>query len=372
MSINLLSKEAKLCVNYSVNVQKGESVLIWGSERAIPLIKEIYREVLRAGGHPITKIDFLEQEYIFYKEAQEHHLNYSDSFSLYYIQNIDIIIRIIGGNNIRELSNINYERFKKYKLAQNEIWKIFFQRQIDDKIKWLIVVYPSESMSQEAKMSREEFANLIEKACFLHKPDPITEWQTISRKQQKYCDYLEKIDELHIVGKKTDLIMSIKGRKWENCDGKVNLPDGEIFTGPIENSINGFITFPFPFLYLGKEIKNVTLKFKNGRVIEAKAEKGGGIINEIIKIPGCRRVGEIGVGLNYNLKQSLKNMIFGEKIGGTIHLALGIGYPKTGSKNLSFSHIDLICDMRIEGKIFADEKLIYQNGKFLIKNDRIK
>lgn len=362
MLLDLLSKQAKLIVNYSVGVQKGESVMIEGFVEAIPLIKEIFREVIRVGGHPTIKINLPEQEEIFYKEAQEHQIQYSDPLKLYYVQNLDVMIRILG-----ESKNTGkfIDRVNKNKLAQKEAWKVLFQRLREEKLRVTVTYFPSESIRQLTRMSKKKFALLFEKACLLHKEKPIAEWQSVSIKQQKYCDYLEKIDVLHLVGKGTDLAMSIKGRKWGKGDGKINMPDGEIYTSPIENSINGTITFAFPIVYFGKEIKNLTLKFKKGRVFKARVEKGQEVINKIIKMSGAKRVGEIGIGTNYDIRQFIKEPFFLEKVGGTIHLALGHSVPNTGGKNFSSVHLDFVCDMREKGQIYADEDLIYESGKFL-------
>jgi aminopeptidase len=366
MYFNVISKQAKLCVKYCVDVQKGESVLIWGPVEAIPLINEIYREVLRAGGHPITKIEVPGEEYIFFKEAQDYQLDYSNPFDLYYVKNLNIAIKIRGLSNTRELSNIDPEKIQRAQLAQMEFWKTFFERQGTSDLKWVVLPYPTIGMAQEASMSQEEFGALIEKTCLLDKSDPIEEWKAVSCEQQRFCDFLEKMDELHILSKDTDIKLSVKGRHWENCDGKKNLPDGEVFSAPIEDSINGTITYSFPGIYQSREIEGIALTFEKGKVIQAKAKKGQELLEKILKIPGARRVGEIAIGTNYNMTRFVKNMLFDEKIGGTLHMALGNGYPETGSKNRSAIHWDCLCDMRDDGQIFADGKLIYKKGKFFI------
>jgi aminopeptidase len=366
MHFRFLSKQAKLCVQYCVDVQKGETVLIWGSLKAIPLINEINREVLHAGGHPMTRIDIPGQEFIFYKEAKEHQIKYSNPFDLYYVKNIDITVKIRSISNTRQLSNIDPEKIQLSQLAQVDFWKTFFSRQGTGDLKWIVLPYPTEGMAQEANMSQEEFADLIEKTCLLDKEDPIKEWKSVSLKQQKYCDYLEKVDKIQVLSHNTDLTLSVKGRHWENCDGRKNLPDGEVFTAPIEKSINGVITYSFPGIYQQREIEGITIRFEKGKVIEATAKKGQDLLHEILKIPGAKRVGEFAIGTNYNMKTFVKNMLFDEKIGGTLHMALGNGYPETGSKNRSAIHWDCLCDMREEGKIITDGELIYEKGKFLI------
>lgn len=364
---SILSKYAKLVVNYCVNIKKDDTVLIWGPVESIPLINEIYREVLKSTeGHPYTQIIVPEQDYIFYKEAKEHQIEYSNPFQLYLVNHVDVAIKINAPSNTRELSNINPEVIKKVQLAKMNFWKSFFQRQATGELVWTSLQYPTDGMAQEANMSKEEFGDFINKTCFLDKEDPIAEWQSVSQQQQKYCDYLEKGDQIQVIGEGTDLTLSVKGRKWENSDGKKNMPSGEIFTGPIEDSINGIITFSFPGIYQSRIVEGIVLKFENGQVIEASADKGQDILDQILKIPGAKRAGEFAIGTNYNMTRFIKNIAFDEKIGGTIHMALGNGYPETGSKNQSAIHWDLICDMRKSGKIFADGKLMYENGKILI------
>jgi aminopeptidase len=362
-----MSKYAKFVIDYCVEVKKGDISLILGPSEAIPLITELYREVLRAGGHPTRPfIDIPGQEYIFYTEAQDHQLEYTDQLDLYALKNIDVLIMILGNMNTRELTNISPEKIQKKRIAFGKVMSVFYQRAATGEVKWTQVPYPTISMAQEAKMSQEEFANLIERTCFLDKPDPIAEWNDIAEKQKKYCDYLSKVDNLRIVSKNTDISMSVKGRTWISSIGKANLPDGEVFTGPIENSVEGIITFSHHAFERSHVMEDVKLEFRKGVVIKATASKGQEILDTILNIPGAKYVGEIAIGTNWAHTTFVGNIQFDEKLGGTVHLAIGNGYPETGSKNESSIHKDLLCDMKEEGKIYADGKLIYEKGKFLI------
>ncbi len=366
MSLEFLNKEAKLAVNYSVKVQKDETVIIMGSVEAIPLIKEIYREVLRAGGHPYTKLNIEGLEYIFYSEAEDFQLDHIDFLKLYAIKKFNVLISVRSVQNTRELMGVPAHKIQRNTLTNTEYKRTFFSRQGTGELKWVVVPYPTIGMAQEAGMSREEFAQYIKTSCFLDKPDPNAEWEKVRRDQQKYCDYLMGVDKLRIMGKNTDLSASVKGRKWINDCGLDNLPDGEIFTGPVEDSLEGKITFSFPGIYNNREIEGIELEFENGEVVRANAKKGSDLLNELLKIPGVTRVGELAIGTNYNMTKFVKSMLFDEKIGGTLHIALGNGYLETGSNNVSSLHWDLLCDLREGGEIYADGKLIYKNGKFTI------
>ena len=367
MILNYLTTYAKLIVNYCVDIKKDDKVLIWGMVDSIPLINEVYREVLKnTDGHPITRITIPGQEYIFFKEAKKHQLEFSNPFDMDMVRNLDVVIIIRGAYNTRELTNISPKIIRKAQVAQVEFFKTFMERQATGELQWTIVQYPTHGAAQEADMSKEELADFIVKICFLDKDDPIAEWQAVSKFQEKYCDFLEKVDQIHVVGIGTDLTLSVKGRTWENSNGKKNMPSGEVYTSPIENSINGTITFSFPGIYQSRLIEGIVLKFQHGEVVQAIAQQGQELLDEILKIPGAKRAGEFAIGTNYNITKFIKNIAFDEKIGGTIHIALGRGYPQTGSKNRSAIHWDLLCDMRKEGRIYADGTLIYDKGQFII------
>jgi aminopeptidase len=197
------------------------------------------------------------------------------------------------------------------------------------------------------------------------KKDPISEWKKIRKEQEKVCNFLNKTNKIHIVGPDTDLTFSVKDRKWLNCSGDKNMPDGEVFTGPIENSANGKIRFTFPGIYMGREVEDITLTFKNGKVVKASAAKGEELLKEILKIKGADRIGEAAIGTNYGITRFTKNMLFDEKMGGTIHIALGKSYAESGGKNSSPIHWDILKDMKRGGEIYADKELFHKNGKFL-------
>jgi aminopeptidase len=216
-------------------------------------------------------------------------------------------------------------------------------------------------------MSLREFEDFVYEACLVHEPDPIKAWRKISKEQQRIVNWLNKARKIHVVGPDTDLKLEVTGRKWVNCDGHENFPDGEIFTGPIEDSLNGHIRYTYPACVYGREVEDVRLKFEDGKVVKATAAKNEGFLLKMLKTDkGARYVGEFSFGTNYGIQRFTKNILFDEKIGGTIHLALGKGYPESGSKNKSAIHWDMVCDLRQGGEVRVDGALFLKDGKILI------
>ncbi len=215
-------------------------------------------------------------------------------------------------------------------------------------------------------MALAEYEDFVYSSCLVDKEDPIAEWKKIHQQQEKICDFLNQVDEIHITGEDTDLTFNVMSRKWINCSGKYNMPDGEVFTGPIENSANGTIRFTFPGIFSGREVEDITVTLKDGKVVKASAAKGDKLLQQLLKIEGADHIGEAAIGTNYGITKFTKNMLFDEKMGGTIHMALGRSIPESGGLNKSAIHWDILKDMKKDGEIYADNKLFYKNGKFLI------
>ncbi|GAG89994.1 unnamed protein product, partial [marine sediment metagenome] len=251
--------------------------------------------------------------------------------------------------------------------SRREMMKVYMERYAKGELNWVIVPYPCHSFAQEANMDIFSYSEFVEKALLLDKEDPVKEWKEIERKQDKLCEILNKVDMIHVLSEDTDLTLSVKGRKWVNCCGHNNLPDGEVFTSPLEDSVNGHIRFTYPGIYSGKEIENIRLDFKDGKVIKATAEKAEELLQEIVAIENANILGEFAIGTNYGITKFTKNMLFDEKMGGTMHCALGSGPIETGSTNQSAIHWDILKDMKAPGsKIIADGKVIYEEGQWKI------
>jgi len=360
-----IGKLAKLCVHYSVDVKPKEKVIIRGFGEAFPLINEIYKECLLSDAFPLI-IPELDVEYTFYRYAKEHQLKYASPFEKFRVENMDVSISVWCEPNPKRLTNIKSSRITLHQASRKEYYEIFRKRYAEGKLKWVGLPYPINAEAQEAAMALAEWEDFVYSSCLVDKGNPIAEWKKIHEQQEKICEFLNQADEIHITGEDTDLTLNVKGRKWKNCDGKINLPDGEVFTGPIEQSANGTIRFTFPGIYSGREIEDITLTFKDGKVVRASATKGNDLLQKTLRIEGADRIGEAAIGTNYGITKFTKNILFDEKMGETIHIALGDSYPETGALNKSPIHWDLLKDMKKNGEIYADDKLFYKNGKFLI------
>ncbi len=359
-----IEKLAKLCVHYSVDVKPKEQVVIQGSSTAAPLIIEIYKECLSSDSYPLI-MPYLGADYLFFRHAKEHQLKFVSPVHRFIYENIDVRIHVLCETNPKKLSNIDPAKIKVHRASRRELSEIFYKRVAEGKLRWTLLPYPITSQAQEAAMSLEEYEDFVYSSCFVDKADPIAEWKKISRRQAKICEFLNKVDEIHVIGEDTDLTLNVKGRKWINSDGKKNMPSGEVFTAPVENSAEGKIRFTYPGIYSGREVEDITLTFKDGKVVKASAAKGDELLQQILEIDDADRIGEIAIGTNYGITKFSKIMLFDEKMGGTIHMALGNSYPEAGGLNKSAIHWDILKDMKKVGEIFADDKLFYKNGKFL-------
>lgn len=348
-----ISRLAKTLVNYSAKVKKGEAVLISAEAGAKPLVLETYREVLKAGAHPRVEINFDELREIFLSTATPNHLKHFPKISMYEAKNIDAAIYIIAPTNTRNLSSASPIKMTERAKVTRPI-----SEQIMNKVRWVVVNYPTPALAQEADMSLEEYEDFVFKATNI-------DWKKVDRDQTRLKKRLDRGREVRIVGKDTDLTMSVKGRKWIKGNGEFNMPDGEMFTAPVENSVNGRIWFEFPAIHRGREVTGVRLEFEKGRVIKASADKNEKYLKQILDTdPGARRVGELGIGTNYGIRKFTKDILFDEKIGGTVHIAVGRSYPECGGKNKSAIHWDIIKDLRSKGSaLYLDGKPILKNGK---------
>jgi len=362
-----IEKLAKVVTNYSLDVQSGNEVVILGETVAEPLMLEMYKEMIIKGAHPTLVPIFGHSKEIFFKYARDEQISHSSYIQKHIFENTDRIANILSNINTKQLSNVDPDKLAMEQKSKTEIYKIMMEREKKGELKWNITAYPTDAMAQEASMSLTDYKDFVYKACLLDKEDPISEWKKKSRDQQKYCDYLMKHEDFRFVGKDTDLRLSCKDRKWINCDGTNNFPDGEVFTGPIEDSVNGKIRFTYPLIYLGNEIEDVTLVFKDGEVVDYSAKKGENLLGKIISLDeGSNKVGEIAIGTNYGIQRFTKNMLFDEKIGGTMHLAIGRSIPESGGTNISSIHLDILKDMKDGGVVYADDEPFYRDGGFLI------
>ena len=360
-------KHARVLLDYSIKIKRGEKLSIRGSTVALSLMRALYKYALQRGALPQMNILDEPSKEILLKYGKKEQIQYIPANEYKLIKDVDALIWIIGSENTKYLTNVNPEKVKLHTQGRSRYLKTLFDRMAKKEIRSCGTQFPTQAEAQEANMSQEEYREFVYSSCMLHKKDPIKAWKEVSKQQKRICDKLNKKKMLHIVSKDTDLTLSVKGRKWINCDGRENFPDGEVFTGPVENSVNGHIRFSFPGIYANREVEDIQLTFEKGKVVDAKAAKGEDLLKKALDIdPGARYVGEVAIGTNNNIKRFTRNMLFDEKIGGTVHLALGRSFPESKGKNVSAIHWDMLCDMRRSGKIFADGELVYERGKFLI------
>lgn len=362
-----LQKLAQVLVCYSLSLKKNDFFMIRAFPQAAPLVVEVFREALAAEAHPYTRLQLEELQEILLKKGSEEQLQYVPELDRFAVEKFDAYLGIWGESNTKALSNVDPQRQALAERARFELEKRFLERAARGELRWCGTQFPTHSAAQDAEMSLSEYEDFVYSAGKLHQPDPVGEWQKLARQQEEIVKYLCDKTILHITGQDTDLKISIAGRKWINCCGKENFPDGEVFTGPVENSAEGRITFSFPAVYGGREVNGVSLEFKQGKVVRATATKNEQFLHSMIAMDqGASFLGELAIGTNYDIQRFTKNTLFDEKIGGTVHLALGASYPETGGKNESALHWDMICDLRTGGEITANHEVFYRNGEFLI------
>jgi aminopeptidase len=360
-----IHKLASLLVNYCVAVQPGDKVMLTGGPAAMPLVTETYREIIRAGGMPNLFWDDIQFREIMLKEGSEEQLRYVPDNVKLAVETFDCRITIRGHENTRALSGIDPARQQILAAGQRELIQTFMERSAKGELRWVGTLFPTNAYAQDADMSLADFADFVYGACHADKDDPVAEWQKLSKFQQKLVDYLDGKEQVVVKGPNVDLALSIKGRTFINSDGHKNMPSGEIFTGPVEESVNGWIRYTFPAIYQGRQVEGIELWFEEGKVVKATAVKNQDFLLSVLDTDeGARYLGEFAIGTNDAIDRFTGSILFDEKIGGTIHLAVGSGYPETGSVNKSAVHWDMICDMRDGGQIWVDGELFYENGRF--------
>jgi len=362
-----IERLAKTLVSYCVGVQPDDKVLLSGSIAAMPLVEETYRQILRAGGNPMVQLQDDTLSEILFQESSDKQLQHIPEPMKLILETYDCMINIRGTNNTRALSAIDPARQQIMQAARSELMGTYMKRSAAGDFRWVGTLFPTNAHAQEADMSLADYEDFVYHACHADKDDPVAEWLAVRKKQQRLVDWLAGKQQVIVKGPKADLQLSIAGRTFINSDGKRNMPSGEIFTGPVENSANGWVQFTYPAIVSGREVAGVELRFEEGKVIEAKAQKNEEFLLKTLDTdPGARYLGEFAIGTNYAIDRFTKSILYDEKIGGTIHMALGRGYPETGSKNISAIHWDMICDMRDGSQIWVDGELFYENGDFLV------
>ncbi len=367
MSDPRVDKLADVLVNYSTNVQPGEWVGILGDVAALPLLRAVYTKVVEAGGNPSLFLGDEQMKREFIRKASDEQIEWLDPAMTLYTENADVYIRCNAPSNTRAMTTIDAKRLQHFQKAQSPWLETRMRRAAENKFKWVGTLYPTEGLAQEAGMSFEEYEDFVYGATFANTADPVAEWTKLGEMQQKKIDWLKGKKHVKLQGPNIDLELSIEDRVFINACGMRNMPDGEIFTGPVEESVKGWVKFTYPSIVQGRSVEGIELRFEDGKVVDASSKTNSDLLfAQLDADDRSRYLGEFAIGTNFGINKFTGMILYDEKIGGTIHMALGAGYPDTGSKNRSSIHWDMICDMRTDSTIHVDGDLFYENGEFVI------
>lgn len=362
-----IGKLAEIMVKYSIDVQPGDWVLVRGDNISMPLVAEVVRQIYIADGRPTTFLGADVLEEIMYREASDDFLQWVSPIEEALYDQVDAMIAIRATENTRHLSSIDPARQQMRQRARRHLTQKYMQRSAEGSLRWVGTQYPCPAYAQEADMSLSEYEDFVFGATFADQPDPIQSWRNVHQEQARLVAWLQGKKTVEVRGPNVDLTLSIEGRTFINSDGKHNMPSGEIFTGPVEDSVNGWVRFTYPAVRYGREVEGVEFRFEDGKVVSATATKNEAFLQSMLDSDeGARYLGEFAVGTNYGITRFTKSILYDEKIGGTIHMAVGAGYPETGSVNKSSIHWDFICDMRQDSEIVIDGELFYKDGQFQV------
>jgi aminopeptidase len=367
MSDPRVAKLAKTLVEYSVKVKPGDWVIIWTHPLAEPLTREVMRCILRAGGHPSTLMGFESTRQILFEEANEDQLKWISPFERMPFEDADAFIAIDASENTRAMTHVDSQKQQIHSSARKGLMDTYFKRSASGKLRWNLTYFPCQAYAQDAEMSLGDYEDFVYRSCFADQDDPVAKWNAVETDQAHWVDWLKRKKKVELRGPNIEIDLSIDGRTFDNSVATHNMPGSEIFTSPVEDSVNGWVDYSFPAIRLGREVDGIHLEFKNGRVEKATAEKNEDyLIKMLDQDAGARIIGELGIGTNYAIDRFTKSILYDEKIGGTIHMAVGTGFPECGGKNESALHWDMICDMRTDSEIRVDGELFYKDGKIQV------
>jgi aminopeptidase len=367
MSDPRIQKLARLLVHYCVAVQPGDKVNIGGSSLGLPLINETYREVVNAGGYPYLSWAEDELTEIMLKEGNDEQLRFIHEPTRIIGETYDCRIAIRAAANSRALSAVDPARQQIVSEASRELMATFMQRSAAGELRWVTTMFPTASHAQDADMSLADYEDFVYGACQVYHDNPVAQWQQVQQRQQQLVNWLQGKKQMRVEGPNIEMSLSIDGRTFISDEGRRNMPGGEIFTGPVEDSVNGWVRFTYPAIHGGREVEGIELRFEDGKVVTASAKKNADYLRSVLDTDaGARYLGEFAIGTNNGIDRFTRSILFDEKIGGTLHMAVGAGYPESGSQNKSSVHWDMICDMRDGGKIWVDDELFYDSGRFLL------
>jgi aminopeptidase len=362
-----VARLAELIVSYSLGLEPGKVLRIDAAPVAVPLAVEVYRAALAAGAHPYVNLELERLPELMLAEASEEQLAFVSPIARAEVEAVDAIVTIWAESNTRALSRADPNRHQRLIASAQELAKRRWERMATGDLGWCGVLFPTEAHAQDAEMSLGEYERFVFRACHVEDDgDAVTHWKGVRKELRQRAESLGEAREIRIVGPETDLTLGVGGRRWQAADGRYNMPDGEVYTSPLETVTEGEISFGFPALSHGHEVTGIRLRFEGGAVVEAEADRGSEYLDALLDLDeGARRLGEVAFGLNYEIDRFTQNTLFDEKIGGTMHVALGSAFEDLGGRNKSSLHWDLVCDLREDGEVYADGELVWRAGHFL-------
>ncbi len=362
-----IQKLAETLVGYCTAVKTGEKLALVAEISGLPLAREVYKRAVLVGAHVVMSLQDEDCTDFLLRHGSDAQLEFISPNAHFRSEESDASIFIRSTHNTRRGSTLDPAREAVFGRAHQSLNATRAARTAADAHRWTLTQFPTEAYAQEADMSLDEFENFVYRATFADQPDPVKCWTDMRDHQQKYVDWLKGHERVQVRGPHIDLTLSIAGRTFVNSDGRRNMPSGEIFTGPVEDSVTGWVRFTYPAITAGRQVEGVELKFEAGKVVAASARKNQEfLLSRLDTDPGARFLGEFAIGTNYGIDRFTGNILFDEKIGGTIHMAVGNGYIETGSVNKSAVHWDMICDMRQDSEIHVDGELFYKDGQFVV------
>ncbi|MGH2846348.1 MAG: aminopeptidase [Thermoleophilaceae bacterium] len=358
---------AQILVHYSTKVREGDVCVIQSTTAAEVLVQSVYEEVLRAGGLPVMQLTTEGAQSAFYDLASNDQLDWVPPTAQWAAEEADVRIAMMADVNARELSQADPKRQARAQKARKGLMETSMKRAAANEYRWALTLFPTHAYAGEAGMSLRDYEDFYYAACLATDDEPVTAWERQSDQVKHLAEWIEGKEEVRITAPGTDVTLGVAGRHWIPCTGEHNMPDGEFFTGPVEDSVNGTVHFSFPASYGGRTVSGVGFRFEDGRVVDATAEQGEDFLIEMLDTdPGARRLGELGIGTNYGIATGTKEILLDEKIGGTVHMAIGMSYPETHGTNSSAVHWDMVCDLRRGGAIHVDGAELQRDGRFLV------
>jgi aminopeptidase len=362
-----LQRLADLLVDYCTGIKKGDWVMIRADVAALEAARLVHHAVVKAGANPSVLIGDEYMSRTFLRNATNEQLDWLNPTSMLQIEQADALIALRSSTNTRAMTGIDPKKMQQASRTRKPVQETYMKRSAEGSFMWVLTQYPTQASAQEANMSLEEYEDFVYGATFCDTEDPVAKWQEVNAMQQEKVDWLKGKKSVKLNGPNIDLELSIEDRIFINANGQRNMPDGEIFTGPVEESVNGWVRYSYPTIVGGRMVKGIELKFEGGKVVEATADENQDLLlAQLDTDEGARYLGEFAIGTNFGIQEFTGNILFDEKIGGTIHTAIGASYPDTGGKNKSAVHWDMICDMRTDSEIHVDGELFYKNGEFVV------